>query len=28
VRLHLLPQGCLFDFDTRVASIGPAHERY
>ena len=28
VRLHLLPQGCLFDFRSRVASIGPAHERY
>ncbi len=28
VRLHLLPHGCQFDFRTRVASIGPAHERY
>jgi cyanophycinase len=28
VRLHLLPAGCLFDFDTRTPTIGPAHDRY
>jgi cyanophycinase len=28
VRLHLLPEGCVFDFDSRTASIGPAHDRY
>ncbi len=28
VRLHLLPAGCLFNFDTRVPTIGPAHDRY
>jgi cyanophycinase len=28
VRLHLLPAGCLFNFDTRVPTIGPAHGRY
>ncbi|HSR82984.1 MAG TPA: cyanophycinase [Streptosporangiaceae bacterium] len=28
VRLHLLPAGCLFDFGTRTATIGPAHDRY
>ena len=28
VRLHLLPAGCLFDFGTRTASIGPAHDKY
>jgi cyanophycinase len=28
VRLHLLPSGCLFDFDTREPAIGPAHGRY
>ncbi len=28
VRLHLLPAGCIFDFGTRVPSIGPAHNRY
>ena len=28
VRLHLLPAGCIFDFATREASIGPAHHRY
>lgn len=28
VRLHLLPNGCRFDFRTRAPSIGPAHDRY
>jgi cyanophycinase len=28
VRLHLLPAGCVFDFATRAATIGPAHDRY
>jgi cyanophycinase len=28
VRLHLLPAGCLFDFDARTPTIGPAHDRY
>ena len=28
VRLHLLPAGCIFDFATREATIGPAHDRY
>ena len=28
VRLHLLPAGCVFDFATREATIGPAHDRY
>ncbi len=28
VRLHLLPEGCLFDFESRSASIGPGHDRY
>jgi cyanophycinase len=28
VRLHLLPMGCIFDIETRVAAIGPAHDRY
>jgi len=28
VRLHLLPAGCLFDFETRTPMIGPAHDRY
>jgi hypothetical protein len=28
VRLHLLPAGCLFDFVTRTAAIGPGHDRY
>jgi cyanophycinase len=28
VRLHLMPQGCVFDFETRTAAIGPAHDRY
>lgn len=28
VRLHLLPEGCQFDFESRSASIGPAHDRY
>jgi cyanophycinase len=28
VRMHLLPAGCLFDFVTRTAAIGPAHDRY
>ena len=28
VRLHLLPAGSLFDFDTRTPAIGPAHDRY
>jgi cyanophycinase len=28
VRLHLLPEGCVFDFESRTASIGPAHDRY
>jgi cyanophycinase len=28
VRLHLLPAGCLFDFGTRMPTIGPAHDRY
>jgi len=28
VRLHLLPAGCLFDFDSRTPTIGPAHDRY
>ena len=28
VRLHLLPAGCLFDFNTRTPTIGPAHDRY
>ncbi len=28
VRVHLLPQGCLFDFESRTASIGPGHDRY
>jgi cyanophycinase len=28
VRLHLLPEGCLFDFESRKAAIGPAHDRY
>jgi cyanophycinase len=28
VRLHILPAGCRFDFETRTASIGPAHDKY
>jgi cyanophycinase len=28
VRLHLLPAGCRFDFETRTPSIGPAHDKY
>jgi cyanophycinase len=28
VRLHLLPAGCLFDFEKRSPSIGPAHDKY
>jgi cyanophycinase len=28
VRLHLLPAGCLFDFESRTPTIGPAHDRY
>lgn len=28
VRLHLLPEGCKFDFEERTAEIGPAHNRY
>ena len=28
VRLHLLPAGCQFDFETRTPSIGPAHAKY
>lgn len=28
VRLHLMPSGCVFDTEDRVASIGPAHTRY
>ena len=28
VRLHLLPAGCRFDFETRSPSIGPAHDKY
>jgi len=28
VRLHLLPAGCLFDFQSRTPTIGPAHDRY
>jgi cyanophycinase len=28
VRLHLLPAGCLFNTETREATIGPAHDRY
>jgi cyanophycinase len=28
VRLHLLPAGCLFNFGTRMPTIGPAHDRY
>jgi cyanophycinase len=28
VRLHLLPAGCRFDFETRGPSIGPAHDKY
>jgi len=28
VRLHLLPAGCIFDFASREATIGPAHDRY
>jgi cyanophycinase len=28
VRLHLLPAGCLFDFQSRTPAIGPAHDRY
>lgn len=28
VRLHLLPAGCKFDFETRSPSIGPAHAKY
>jgi len=28
VRLHLLPAGSRFDFETRTPSIGPAHDKY
>lgn len=28
VRLHLLPAGCRFEFETRTPSIGPAHDKY
>jgi cyanophycinase len=28
VRVHLLPAGCKFDFETRTPSIGPAHANY
>ena len=28
VRLHLLPAGCKFDFESRTPSIGPAHATY
>ncbi len=28
VRVHLLPAGCKFDFETRTPSIGPAHAEY
>jgi cyanophycinase len=28
VRLHLLPEGCLFDFESRTASIGAGHDWY
>jgi cyanophycinase len=28
VRLHLLPLGCIFNTETREATIGPAHDRY
>jgi cyanophycinase len=28
VRLHLLPSGCIFNAETREATIGPAHNRY
>jgi cyanophycinase len=28
VRLHLLPAGSLFGFDTRAPAIGPGHDRY
>jgi cyanophycinase len=28
VRLHLLPMGCIFNTETREATIGPAHDRY
>jgi cyanophycinase len=28
VRVHLLPAGCRFDFETRTPSIGPAHAEY
>ncbi len=28
LRLHLLPDGCLFDFGSRSPAIGPAHSRH
>jgi cyanophycinase len=28
VRLHLLPAGCVFDFQTRTPTIGPEHDKY